>query len=94
MCLAAHAQLIYFKTVYEKICSKKYHFVEQNLYKLKIKEIKMAKTNSIPTDTLAVESPVFETYQLPLANLFAFNFFFQMLNLLFFNIPQLFSLHF
>jgi len=86
--------------VYKRIYSKEYHFMKQSLCKLKAEETEVAKTGSIPTavkttNTLGVESPVFKTYQLPLTNPFTFNFSFsQLLNLLFYNTPQFYLLHF
>jgi len=76
--MAASAYLLCLEKVCKKIYSKEYHFVEQSLCELKAEEAKMAKMGSIPTvvetaDILGVESPVFETYQLPLTDLFAFN---------------------
>ena len=76
--MAASAHLICLKKVYKKIHFKEYYFVEQSLCKLETKE---AKTGSIlteveTTNTLGVESPVFEAHWLLLTNLFAFDLFF------------------
>ena len=61
--MAAFTYLLYLEKICEKICSKKYCFVEQSLCELKAKEIEVAKMGSIPTamettDILGVEFPV------------------------------------
>ena len=76
--MAVFVCLTCLERVCKKICSKKYCFVEQSLYKLKTKKAKMAKTDSNPimvetTNTLAVKSLSPVVYLLPLANLFTFN---------------------
>ena len=45
--MAASTHLLYLEKVYKKLHSKKYHFVEQSLYKLEAEEAKMAKMGSI-----------------------------------------------
>ena len=79
--------------VHKRIHFKEYYFVKQSFCELETEETKVAKTGSIPTivettDILEVESPVSKTCQLPSTDLFAFNLsFFQLPDLLFYNIP-------
>jgi len=98
--MAVFIYLLHLKKVYEKIYSKKYHFVKQSLCKLETEEAEVAKIGSIPTvvettDILGVESPVFKAHWLPLTDPFAFNFsFFQLPDLLSYNTLQPFLLCF
>ena len=72
---------------------KELHLAKQSLYELETKE---AKTGSIPlveeiTDILKIESLSLAVHLLPSVDPFAFSSFFsQLLNLLFYNTPQLF----
>ena len=74
--------------------------MEQSLCELEAEEAKVAKTGSIPTvvetaDTLVVESLSLTFHLLPLADLFFFDSSFSQLpDLLFYNTPQPFLLHF
>ena len=95
-----YAQLTCLKTVYKRIHSKEYCLVKQSFCELETKEAEVAKMDSIPTvvetaNTLKVESSISKAHQLPLADPFAFNlFFFQLPDLLFYDTPQPFLLHF
>jgi len=65
--MVASTYLFYLEKVCEKIYFKEYHFIEQGLCKLETEEAEVAKIGSIPTvvemtDTLGVESPIFEAY--------------------------------
>ena len=71
--------LIYFKMVHKRICSKKYHFVEQDLCELETEKAETAKTGSISTvvkttDILKMVSLISGVHWLPLTDPFAFNF--------------------
>ena len=76
--MAVSTQLTHLEKVYEKIHSKEYHFMEQDLYELKAEEAEVAKMGSIPTVvetayTLVVESLSLMAHLLPLADPFFFN---------------------
>jgi len=60
--------------VREKICSKEYYLVKQNLYKLETKEAKMSSNPTVveTANTLVVESLSLMAHLLPLANPFSF----------------------
>ena len=77
--MATFTHLLYLEKVCEKICFKEYHLVEQNLHELEAEKAEVAKTGSnlsvVETiNILEMVSPVSEVHQLPLTDLFVFNF--------------------
>jgi len=79
--MTALAHLTCLEKLHKKICSKKYHLVEQGLYELEVKEAEVAKTGSIPTVIKIAYTSVMESlsptaHPSLLANPFFFNSFF------------------